>query len=415
MKKTYALVLALALTVSVGAQSYFVCDGFNYEQKDIAEGLVLPTDWTEIDSITFAAPSYPEIKIVYNGTSASVTIPENVTGVTCSSETSSHVVLNSVNTAGREYLYTVSGTSNDGSLTINGSYKLTLKLAGISLKSAKGAAVDIECGKRIDVIVAEGTENTFEDSANGEQKAAFYAKGHVEFKGGGTLNVTGNTKHAIAAKEYLTLKASLGTLNIHSAVGDGIHCGKGEKGNWENNYFQMNGGTVTISSCGGDCIDSDDYGCAYIKGGSLTLNVSQQDGNGIKVDSLFVMEGGSITANVSGNISNGIRASYSASFKGGQITASLTGNGTRAVRTKNTTSSTATVVGGGNANFAGTNLDFTISGGTNSADATKTYGLKIDKILTQTHGQVKMTKTNTAAGYIKAGTDNWNGGTRELK
>ena len=405
-------ILALLSTTAI-AQNYYKCDGFNATPVPISEGLELSANWEEIDSITFAEPQFKEVKIVYDGTTATVTIPSNVKGVTCTSGSSSHVIINST-TSTDEYLYTISGKSTDGSLTLNGSYKLTLKLNGVNLKSSKGAAIDIECGKRIDIIAADGTDNTFEDSQSGTHKAAFYSKGHVELKGGGNISITGNTGHAFAAKEYFIIKASFtGLLNIPGAQKDGIHCGKGEKGDGENNYFQMNGGTLTISSCGSDCIDTDDYGCAYIKGGNITMNISQEDGTGLKVDSLLTLSGGTITANISGVISDGIRCSYLAKFSGGKYTADVSGNGSRGIRGKNTTS--GTVLAGGNLTFSGADISMTVSGGTYTAESQKCFGIKADKVLTQTAGDITISVTNSAAKDIKAGTDTWTGGTRNGK
>ena len=416
MKKN--LIFAMLFTFGVvnsNAQAYYICDGFNATPVNISEGLELNPDWNEIDSITFAEPQFQEVKIVYNGSNATVTIPSNVKGVSCTSGNSSHVVLNST-TATDEYLYTVSGTSSNGSLTINGSYKLTLKLNGVNLTSSKGAAMDIECGKRIDVIVADGTENTFVDCANGQQKAAFYTKGHIEFKGGGNLNITGKTGHALAAKEYLVFKASFtGTCNILGAEKDGIHCGKGVKGDGENNYFQMNGGNLKIAACGSDCIDADDYGCAYIKGGNITLDVTQMDGTGLKVDSIFTMSNGNVTANVVGNMSEGLRCCYDATFKSGTFKAIVAGNGSRGIRGKKNSKSTDTVLNGGNLNFNGTNVTMTVSGGTYTAEEQKCFGIKADQKLNQNAGDISITVTNSAAKDIKAGTDNWTGGTRNGK
>ena len=416
MKKIYIFTLLLSSLLSplsslvprLSAQSYYKCDGFNFTKVNITEDALLPLDWSDIDSITFNEPRYPEVTIHYDGTTAEVTIPANVTGVTCTSGNSSHVVLTSTNET-TEYLYTITGESTDGSLTVNGTYKLTLKLAGVNLTSTKGAAIDIECGKRIDIILAEGTTNTFADSSNGTQKAAFYVKGHVELKGNGTLNVFGNTKHAISVKEYLVIKASAGNINIQKAVNDGIHCGKGVLGDSENNYFQMNGGTISISGCGSDCIDTDDYGCAYINGGTLTMNVTQQDGTGLKVDSILSLRDGSITANVTGNISDGIRCSYRADLSGGTINATVTGNGSRGMRGKK--ASTGTVLNGGNMNFLGTNVIMNVTGSTYTADQSKCFGIKADQTLTQSAGDISITAASTATA-IKATTDKWIGGTR---
>ncbi len=421
-KKIACLICMLGIFMSAHAQIY-VCDNFSYETYDAAtvgditfssDGSTVNIggeqyDVDDIDSITFTEPEFPAVDIVYNGSTATVTIPSSVSGVTCSSGTSPNVVLTSTNTT-TEYLYRVSGSSSNGSLTINGEYKLSLMLAGVQLTSSTGAAIDIECGKRIDVLLKDGTTNTLADYAGGTQKAAFYTKGHAEFKGGGTLNVTGNAKHAICAKEYLTIKASVGTINILGAQNDGIHCGEGKAGD-EDNYFQMNGGTLNISGCGSDCIDSDDYGCIKIKGGNLTMTMKQADGAGLKADSILTINGGSISFDVTGAESEAIRCSYNAYFNGGTITGNVTGNGARGIRGKRVTKVTGTVLRGGNLYFNGTNVTLTASGGT--YDGTKCFGIKADNILTQTAGTITVTVSNSAIG-IKGGTENWNGGTHNV-
>lgn len=237
------------------------------------------------------------IEINYNGSSATVTKPDDVDDVIVSIN-GAKVTINSITTA-NEYCYKVSGSANDGTLLIKGSYKLTLELAGVNLTSTTGAAINIDCGKRIAVILDEGTTNTLVDSKMGTQKAALYFKGHPEFKGGGTLNVTGNSAHAISAKEYLELKSTTGTINILGAVKDGIHCGIGTA-DPEKNYFLMDGGTVNIQNVGGDCIDSDDFGVVFLNDGKINLNVNTDGGKGIKCATDFNMTGGTINANLYG-------------------------------------------------------------------------------------------------------------------
>lgn len=426
MKKILlGLIWAVGTIIPIQAQNVYVCKGFNATKYQIeslgditfdAAKMTISIageeqDISEIDSITFEEPQFERINVKYNGSTATVTIPASFSGVTCTSGNSSHVVINNTNTT-QEYPYYLEGTSSNGSFTLNGEYKLTVILGGVSLTSGKGAAIDIECGKRIDFILQEGTTNTLSDYAGGEQKAALYTKGHAEFKGAGTLNVKGNLKHAIAAKEYIELKGSLGTINILGAVSDGIHCGKGEKGNTEDNIFRMNGGTVNISNCGSDCIDSDDYGNVKIKGGSLTLNVSQSDGSGIKCDSLFSMSGGNITIAVSGDISEGIRTAYQGTFSGGKITGTVSANGSCGILGKKITKITGTTKNGGFLDFKGTDVSLVVSGGTYIADQSKCYGIKADQTLNQTAGDISITVSNSAATDIKAGTDNWTGGTR---
>lgn len=325
------------------------------------------------------------IKVVFDGSSASVNIP--ATASVISSVNGGYVTLSSTTTT-EEYVYDISGSTTDGSLTISGKYKLTLQLNGVSIESKKGAAIDVECGKRIAVVLMEGTENTLVDYASGNQKAAFYITGHPEFSGNGTLNVTGNKKHAISAKEYLQLKKTVGTINILSAVGDGIHCGEG-KVNSEHNYFQMNGGTLNISNTGSDCIDSDDYGTVLIKGGTLNLTVSGDDADGIKADSLLQIIDGDINIDVTGKESSGIKSNWLAYIPGGNITINAIGDGSKGIKGKLQTAKT--VNNGGSVTFSdSTNVTIIASGKSIIVETsdTKCMGLSVDADLTHTGGSV---------------------------
>ena len=268
------------------------------------------------------------VEVRFNGESVDVNVPSDVQGVTWTAS-GAHVTITSSTTT-TEYTYALSGESDNGSLVLNGSYKLTLELRGLQLINASnGAAIDIECGKRIAMVLADGTNNTLTDAPTGTQKAALYFKGHPEFKGAGTLNVTGRLKHAISAKEYIELKKTTGCINILGAVGDGIHCGKG-KPDGENNYFLMNGGTVDITQVGDDGIDADDYGAIRINGGALAVNVGDA-ATALKGDSIVAIAGGVVSLAVSGDGSKGICACHTVEVAGGDLSIVVTGNGSKAI------------------------------------------------------------------------------------
>lgn len=441
---TLTLIALLSTMCALHAQNkIYVCEGYTYDvfQLDTLGDITPCADGSiniglenylseDIDSIVFAEPQFPQIKIVYNGSTATVTIPESFTGVTYSVN-GANVTITNTNTTD-EYLYSVSGTSTSGSLTINGEYKLTLELAGLDLTNTKGGAIDIECGKRIDLLLKDGTVNNIADCANGAHKGAFYTKGHLEIKGGGTLNLTGNTKHALCAKEYIEIKKSAGTINILKAMSDGIHCGKGLKGDGENNFFKINGGTVNMENVGGDCIDSDDYGCVNIKGGTLNLAVTSEDVSAIKCDSIFKMSNGQMNINVKGRLCEAIRSCYTATFSGGTIVATISGEGSKLVKGKKNTKVTDTVRNGGDLFFMGTTIDVTLDAGTYTKDQSYCTGIRGDKDVEISNGDIKITVNNSAAlplhiigtlnqiggnitytaGTPKIGTDNWTGGSR---
>lgn len=308
---TTALVLSSAL--SAFAQTIYICKDGDYTEASITDGLEISLS-EDIDSITFSKPQMEKVvNIVYDGAQATVTIPSFVQGVSCSSGTSSDVVLTSTNITD-EIIYNVVGSSSDGSLVIEGDYKLTIRLNGVDLTSKKGAAIHVKCGKRIAVDMADGTVNSFADAANGTQKACIYTKGHFEFEGAGTLNVTGNANHAIASKEYLQIKKSVKAINILKAANDAIHAGQ---------YFQMNGGELNITKTtvsdgiqaeyeldDNDAIiqDEENTGGVVIKGGTLNITMeNSEDAKAIKAEGDIDISGGTFVINAVSNGTRGIQ------------------------------------------------------------------------------------------------------------
>jgi len=268
-----------------------------------AEGVTYQT--SQVDSITFVHV----ITVTWDGAQATIE-QGNVLGVDCSVE-GGDVVINSTNTH-NELEFVLQGSSTNGSLTYTGSLKCKFYLNGLHLTSTKGAALDILCGKRVALILNEGTENTLVDAPNGQQKAALYCKGHLEIEGPGSLTVTGRAKHGICTKEYLQLKKSTGNITVNGAVSDAIHAGQ---------YFLMEGGAVTVSGQQGDGIqteiltldddvtpnpDKEFNGQVFIKGGSINVAVTGETKKGIKSDGKMTISGGKFTIKASGDGSKGI-------------------------------------------------------------------------------------------------------------
>ena len=190
------------------------------------------------------------VTVVYDGSSATVTVADNVAGYLTVTQSGAHVSIAQSSDLASEITYTLSGSSTDGEFYMSGSYKATIELNGLTLTNTtpvySGAAIHIQNSKRINVKVVTGTTNTLIDAASGSQKGCLYVKGHAEFKQKGTLNVVGNVKHGIKAGEYISIKNA--TINVTSAVGDGISC---------NQYFLMESGTVNISGTDDDGIQCD--------------------------------------------------------------------------------------------------------------------------------------------------------------
>lgn len=252
-------------------------------------------DVAAIDSIIIDnTPVNPStVSVVYAGSRAYVTVSGDKADSLSVTVSGAHVSVIAAAGMQTEMAYVLSGSSADGSFYMDGDFKSTVELHDLSLASTAGAAITIDNGKRIRVILPEGTISTLSDCAGGEQKACFFVNGHPEFEGGGTLNLTGNSRHAFASDEYMQLKSSFGTLNITSAVTDGLHVGQ---------YFRMCGGIVNISGTGGDCVDvsktkdvTDEMnGQLLIESGRMTLVVGSDDTKGLKCADAATVSGGDI-------------------------------------------------------------------------------------------------------------------------
>ena len=175
-----------------------------------------------------------------------------------------------------ELMFILSGSSTNGGLVYNGIYKCTFVLDNLSLVSNTGPALDIQCGKRVNIKMTEGSENSLEDAAGGTHKGCLYCRGHVKITGNGNLTVKGNTKNGIHIKEYLKIGSSVGKITVKEVVGHAISVGED---------FEMEGGT-------------------------LDLAATNMDSRAIECDSTVTISGGNIDILASGNGSRGIQANY---------------------------------------------------------------------------------------------------------
>ena len=245
------------------------------------------------------------VEVKFNGSTATVTIASNISSYVTNNSSGSHVKLvQSENFAGvnktvdnedGEIIYVLSGTSTDGEFFLEGSFKCTVQLDGLTLTNPSGPAINIQNGKRVDVSIKKGTTNSIADGANDDYNGCFHCKGHTKFKGKGTLNVVGKSRHAIYSKEYMEVKNA--TINVTGAKKDAIHCKE---------YFLMESGTLTITGADDDGIqvelssdpatgktadhEDENTGNFYMEDG--TLSISGYGGKAIKADGTITYSGG---------------------------------------------------------------------------------------------------------------------------
>lgn len=268
----------------------------------------------DLDSLKYLQQTFDPLRVQVNFADAksSITLPLSLLPLLTIEQDGAYVNITSAATADPEITYALQGTTTNGAFLLNGIYKCGLVLNGVNITSRRGAAIRINNGKRIDVELVKGTTNSLADCQQGLQDACLHIKGHPEFKGEGTLNITGNTRHAYKSGEYTLLKRSTGAINILAAVGDAMHIGQ---------YFHMRGGQITISpdvQKDGIQVDKDsdttkiNNGMVFLDSGIVNINLRSDDVSGIKCDSTFTCNGGNYTITMSGKAAKGIDAARNA-------------------------------------------------------------------------------------------------------
>lgn len=359
------------------------------------------------------------VNVVYDGSSASVMIAGNVARYVEASVSGAHVVITQTNTEAvdeNEITYVMSGSSTNGSLVLDGSYKCTVQLAGVTLTNPSGAVINISNSKRIQLSAKKETVNTLTDGS-GSQKACIYSKGQLQLQGNGTLNIVGNCKHGIKSASYISVKNL--TLNITAAVSDGISCEE---------YFLMKSGTVAISGVGDDGIQCDmggtastgvttdhedeDTGNVYLEGGSLSVTATGTATKCVKCDGSVSVTGGEVTMNVKGGIdtSDTTDLSYASGFKadgdftqsGGSIVIDVTGTSGRGIGVNGTFTSASGSTG---------TLTITNSGALSSSGSTyfaTAKGIKANVVAID-GGTIDVTMSGQASKGIKSDEDDGDG------
>lgn len=363
------------------------------------------------------------VTVLYDGATATVTVAGNIARYVDPTISGGHVsILQSEdvsdNTCG-EITYSVSGSSADGEFTLEGSYKATIELRGLTLTNPYGAPLNIQNGKRIELSVKNGTVNTLVDGLGGTQKGCLVCKGHLELKGKGTLNVYGNTAHAIYAKEYIEMKNC--TVNVLSAVKDGLNC---------NQYFMLESGELNIAGIGDDGLqvsfkddvdrEPEDSGSITVAGGVITATVTATAAKGLKADGDIIISGGTLDIVTSGGgkwdaedlktkAAACISASGNVSVENGTLVLTSLGSGGKGISCDGDLSvsggtMTVSTSGGMYAYVNGVEYsDYTGNADNLDSDQKSSpKGLKSDGDVTINGGNIKITTTGTGGEGIES-------------
>lgn len=363
------------------------------------------------------------VTITYSGALARVDIAGNIARYVDASVDGAHVSVIqssdvSESTCG-EITYRLSGASDDGSFYMEGAFKSSLELLGLTLTNPSGAAIDVQNGKRVSLSVKSGTTNVLTDGASGSQKGCIVCKGHLELKGKGELTVAGNASHAIYAKEYVEMKNC--TVNVVSAVKDGLNC---------NQYFSMESGSLNISGTGDDGIqvsykdatdrEAEDTGSVTVSGGSIQISVTADAAKGVKCEGPMSITGGTMDITVSGHgvydsdksktkASACLASDEDMTIDGGTLTLTATGGGGKGINcdgklTINQGEIEIKTSGGVVAYVNGT-LSTNYTGNTDNLDSdmkSSPKGIKADGDIEINGGDIKVTVTGNGAEGIES-------------
>jgi hypothetical protein len=262
---------------------------------------------------------YPNaLHILFTTEGATVTNPFEGQGVTVTAD-KGHIIIRSTR-EDLELHYILSGITPDGSVKIYGNYKFCLVLNGVGITNPRGAAINIQCGKKVTVTLAGETNNRLTDAATynhteGEDmKATFFSEGQLNIYGKGRLEIRGKYKHAICTDDYFCMYE--GDICINEAASDGIHA---------NDEVLLVSGALAIRSSG-DGIESE-KDVIQIQGGQVRIFTTGEKAHGLKSKGdLTIDTAESIEINTYGNASKGCNISGNLTIKQGEIIINTAGD-----------------------------------------------------------------------------------------
>lgn len=344
------------------------------------------------------------VLVTYSGTTATVSNPYQNSGVSVA-VSGGDVTVTSTNTT-KEIMYLLSGNATKGSFKIYSEYKFNITMKGLSLTNSAGPAINIQSSKKGTINVVAGTTNTLVDGATyttskEDQKGTIFSEGQLSFIGTGTLNVTGNYKHAIVSDDYIAVSEA--NIVVKAAVKDGIHA---------NDYFQMDNGTVTVTSSGDGIVAEEGY--VVINAGTINVNsvddgiTAPYSGTDATITPYILIKGGKINVTTTGDKGNAIKSEgYTTIGTGDAITLAVSGKGSKGIKT------------GGDFTLTAGTVKITTSGAayydTNDADIAAPAGINCDKNLAIRGGNLTINSTGTGGKGINVdGTATVSGGTTNI-
>jgi len=285
-------------------------------------------DKTTAEPTSSATAQYPAEGDAPSGKSFGTTVnidmtnpaDPGVSGVTVTVN-GNHVTVDHGTTEGISYV--VTGSTSDGSLTVNGNTDFELNLNNATITNTASTAIDLE-SKGSAYLTLTGT-NKVADGTTEDHKGAIFSKGKLFISGTGSLDVYGTYKNGIHGKSNVVIEKGV-NLYVNSTANHGIKGGDniyinggiinvevsadGGKGiNGDTDVF-INGGRTTILTTGNGMWDVDE---------TLTYGGDTKAAAGIGCDGSITMNDGEVYAWSKGSGGKGIKADVAGYFNGGKV------------------------------------------------------------------------------------------------
>ena len=232
-----------------------------------------------------------------------------------------------------EGIYYITGTIDNGSLTINTDGYIKLILDNVSINNNNGPAINIENAKA--TYIELKNKNTLVDGEKSENDGAIFSKDDLIIEGDGILNITANNQDGIVSKDNLILNGGNITINSKddgirgkdsvvindcnlkiNSEGDGIKSTNDQDG--EKGYILINNGNIDINSKL-DGIQATTK--LVIHDGNINIKTTKTDNQesekGLKADILIEINGGTFNINTT---DDAIHTNGNITINGGNFT-----------------------------------------------------------------------------------------------
>ena len=288
-------------------------------------------DKTTAEPATTAAATYPEASDDISKNTFATTVSIDMSNPTAKSENGVTVTVDGNDVTASHgsvegVCYVVTGTTTDGSLTIEGKTDYELNLNGASITNKRSTAVNLDSKMKAFVVLTGSNKLTDGTTADDGHKSALYGKGKMLFSGTGSLEVYGTYNNGIHGKGNIVFDKGI-NVYVNSTANHGIKAG---------DDLYINGGilNVEVSAPGAKGINGDMN--VIINGGRTTV-VSTSNGEwdteeletkasaGIASDSIITVNGGEIYLKSTGSGGKGLKADWEAYINGGKIRIITTG------------------------------------------------------------------------------------------